>query len=202
MPIHVAQQGDCITNIADRYGLTWQKIWNRPENSEIKSQRKDPNVLYPGDSIFVPELEPRVETRATDKSHKFVKKGTPAKLDLRLMIEDKPRAGVPYRLEIDGMVKSGTTDGGGHVKETLPPGAQHGKLYVGTGATQDVYELEFGAVDPIDTPEGFAGRLKDLGYGTDDMPEAIRAFQKKKNLEITGEVNDATRDALKSEFGQ
>jgi len=202
MPVHLVQQGECITSIADRLGLSWQRIWNHPENLGLRQQRKDPNVLYPGDAVFVPDLELREESRATDQRHRFKKTGEPAKLNLRLLIEDQPRAGEAYRLVIDGVSITGTVDGSGHIKQSLPPGATSGMLYVGSGATQDVYKLQFGNLDPIDTPEGVAGRLRSLGYGTDEISEAIRAFQEKERLSVTGEADDATRNRLVNRFGQ
>jgi hypothetical protein len=75
-------------------------------------------------------------------------------------------------------------------------------LYVGNGTTQDVYQLQLGTLDPIDTSTGLTARLFNLGYGTDDIAEAIRAFQAKKRLPVTGQADDATRSRLVSEFGQ
>jgi hypothetical protein len=202
VPDHVVAQGECITSIADQYGLPWERVWNHPQIAALRQKRKDPNVLYPGDSLFVPDLDLRKELRPTDKRHPFKKKGTPAKLDLCLLEEDKPRAGEPYRLLIDGVMKTGTIDGSGHIRQNLPPGARSGTLYVGSGSTQDVYQLNFGVLDPIDTDEGVAGRLRNLGYGTEDIAEAIRAFQDKEKLPVTGEADDATRARLVSKFGQ
>ena len=201
MPVYTVQEGDCITSIADQAGLTWQKVWDHPENAGLRQQRTDPNVLYPGDSVFVPDLEIRKESRPTDQRHRFKKLGSTAKLKLRLLVEDKPRAGEPYKLVIDGVTKSGTTDGNGFINQSLPPGATSGTLYVGTGV-QDVYQLSFGALDPIDTPEGVTKRLLNLGYGTDDLAEAISAFQQKQGLTVTGQVDAATRAKLQSEHGQ
>jgi peptidoglycan hydrolase-like protein with peptidoglycan-binding domain len=45
-------------------------------------------------------------------------------------------------------------------------------------------------------------RLSDLGYGTDNMSEALKAFQAKQKLEVSGNIDDATRARLKEIFGQ
>jgi hypothetical protein len=73
---------------------------------------------------------------------------------------------------------------------------------VGDGATKDTFELKFGSLDPVETDTGVSGRLVNLGYGSDDPKEAIKAFQQKQGLPVTGEVDDATRSALKDQFGQ
>ena len=203
MSAHTVAQGECISSIAKQYGLLWETLWNHPENAKLRESRKDPNVLYPGDTVFVPDRDVQFEACATDQRHRFKMKAEKAKLRLRILEEDKPRAGVAYRLEIDGFTKaSGKIDGSGYINETLPPGARKGRLYVGTGSTQDIYDLSFGVLDPIDTPEGVAGRLLNLGYGTENLKEAIKAFQHKEQLPVTGEADDATRERLVSKFGQ
>ncbi len=202
MPNHAVQRGDCISSIADQYGLTWQTVWNRPENSELRQRRKDPNVLYPGDIVFYPDLDPRIESCATDQRHKFATKDTPAKVKILLLDADKPRGGVHYELVIDGVSQSGSADGAGYVRASIPPHAQAGRLIVGEGSTKDVFEFVFGTVDPVDTDEGLRGRLTDLGYGTDNIAEALKAFQEQQKLPVTGEADAATRDKLKEKFGQ
>jgi N-acetylmuramoyl-L-alanine amidase len=202
MPNYTVQQGDCVTSIADRYGLLWTTVWNHPSNGGLRQLRKDPNVLYPGDQLFVPDLDPKQADCATNQKHPFVKKGAPAKVKIRLLDQDQPRAGVAYQLEIDGALKSGVTDSDGYVQQPLPPGAQRGKLSVGDGATKDVYEIQFGALDPFDTDSGVRSRLLSLGYGGDDMKAAIQAFQKKEGMQVTGEMDAATQSRLKDRYGQ
>ena len=48
-----------------------------------------------------------------------------------------------------------------------------------------------------------AGRLQDLGYSArKGLPGALRKFQKDKDLQVTGQVDTATRNKLKELFGQ
>jgi peptidoglycan hydrolase-like protein with peptidoglycan-binding domain len=202
MPNYTVQQGDCVTSIANQYGLLWTTIWKHPNNGQLRQLRKDPNVLYPGDQLFVPDLEVKQVDRPTDQRHTFVKIGAPAKLKIRLLDQDQPRAGVAYQLEIDGALKSGVTDSGGYIQQPLPPGAERGKLTVGAGSTRDVYEIQFGSLDPFDTDTGVRGRLVNLGFGGDDMKEAIMAFQQKEGIPVTGEADAATQSRLQTRHGQ
>ena len=203
MPEHVVRQGDCISSIADRYGLFWQTIWNHGQNSQLRQERRNPNVLYPGDVVFVPDRQEKRESGATDQRHRFRKRGVPAKVRIRLLLDDEPRANEPYRFCIDGEWREGTTDGDGYIEESIPPNAQQGEILLGEGESQDVYEFAFGTVDPVDTDEGVQHRLSDLGFDVEEDPEAaVKEFQAKEELEATGTVDQATRDRLKGRFGQ
>ncbi len=202
MPTYNVRQGDCISSIADELGLKWETVWNHGNNASLRAKRKDPNVLYPGDEVYVPDRENKELPRPTDQKHKFVKKGEPTKLKLRLLDDYQPRAGVKYQLEIDGVSKSGTTDSDGFIKEMIPAGARSGRLLVGPGPTKDCYDLRLGELDPLETEDGIRGRLIDLGFGADNLNDAISAFQKREGLETTGEANDATLNRLKERFGQ
>jgi hypothetical protein len=202
MPTHIVAQGDCTGSIADAYGFSWETVWNHPKNEALRAKRKEPNVLFPGDEIFVPEVQIRKESRPTGKRHKFVKKVAEAKLSLRLLDNDQPRANVPYTLVVDGKTIAGVTDGDGFVKQVIPSGAQHGRLSVGAGTTKEIYEFQFGTVDPIETEEGVRGRLVNLGFAADNLADAISAFQLKEELSITGEADAATRARLQDRFGQ
>ena len=197
------KQGDCISSIAYKYGFFPDTIWNDSANAELKDKRKDPNVLYPGDVVVVPDKQLKEESGATEQKHRFRKKGVPAMLKVRLTVNDEPRANVPYKLMIDGNWTEGTTDGDGFVEESLPPGAKKGMLVVGDADSQNVFEFNLGTVDPLDTEEGVKSRLRDLGYNVDDdFPGELRAFQTKEGLEPTGEVDEVTRSKLKDRFGQ
>jgi hypothetical protein len=202
MPTHVVAQGECTSSIADAAGLSWETVWNHPDNAELREKRKDPNVLYPGDELFVPDVQVKWESRPTTKRHTFIKKTAKVTIHLRVLDADKPRANVPYTLVVEGTTLSGATDGGGFLKHTIPANAKSGQLTVGEGASKDVFELLFGTVDPIDTEEGVRGRLLDLGFVTDNLAEAISAFQRKEKLTVTGEADAATCARLKEKFGQ
>jgi Putative peptidoglycan binding domain len=200
---HKVKQGECITSISDKYGFFPDTLWNLSENAQLKQKRKDPNVLFAGDEVFIPDKQEKTESCATEQKHRFRKNGVPAKMKVRLMLNDEPRANEPYKLLIDGEWKEGTADAEGFVEESIPPGAQKGKLFVGKGDRQEIFEFNLGTVDPIETEEGVRCRLLNLGYSVgEDMAAAIRAFQEKEDIQITGIVDDATWSKLKEKFGQ
>jgi N-acetylmuramoyl-L-alanine amidase len=200
---HTVQQGDCLSNIAEQYGIPWKTVWNHPDNADIKQSRKDPNVLYPGDIVNVPDKDLKEESRAVDARHKFKKKGEPTHIKIRLLLDDQPRSGLRYQLVVNGTTSKGSTDGGGYLRETIPPDASTGVLIVGAGTAQEIFQLGFGTLDPIETDSGVRGRLEALGYEVqEDLAPAVRAFQSKEKLEPTGVMDDSLRAKLKEKFGQ
>jgi Putative peptidoglycan binding domain/LysM domain len=200
MPEYTVKQGNCISSIAQKHGLFWEKVWNHPKNAELKESRKDPNILYPGDVVFVPDKEEKEETGATEQRHRFRKKGVPALLRLIVEIEGEIIANAPYVLEVDGKLYSGETDEDGMLEVGIEPNAKKGHLTVG----ELDYELELGGMDPLNEHVGIQTRLQNLGFYEGDLDgkvnpetkEALILFQRSTGIEATGEMDQTTRDKL------
>src|SRR5438128_2580008 len=99
---HKVQQGECLSSIAKTYGFTnYRAIYDHPKNALLKKKRPDPNVLLPGDCLFIPEKQDKQEARGTDRQHHFeVRRPT---VLLRLVLrdeEDRPYADASYVLTI------------------------------------------------------------------------------------------------------
>jgi len=208
MPIkYQVEQGDCISSIAFEHGFFPDTIWNHPSNAALKEKRKDPNVLLPGDIVFVPDKRLKELTRPTEHLHKFQCKGVPEKLKLQLLLNGVPRASVSYKLTIDDdLVLSGKTDGQGRLQHSIPPNARTGKLIVNN---EEAYELLLGDLNPADDLTGIQGRLRHLGFYdgpideqiTPEMEQALQEFQLSVGLEPDGAINQQTIDALKKAYG-
>jgi hypothetical protein len=210
VPRYAVKQGDCIMSIAEEFGFLWETIWNYPDNADLKELRKDPNILHPGDVVVIPEKTPRNESAPVDQLAHYVKKTPKAQVRLRLLdLRRQARANVDYTATVDGVVSSGTSDGDGFITLIVPPNARQLKLKVTEGAKTDEYTLPLGSIDPIGEVSGVQHRLANLGYscgseqGTlgESTRGAIRAFQKETNLNVTGELDDATRQKLKEMHG-
>ena len=210
------QSGDCMSSIAFDHGFFWETLWNLPENADLKTQRKNPNVLMPGDIVHIPDLTPKDESRPTDQRHKFRLKGIPEILNMKLLDAfHQPRANVDYTITIDGNSQKGTTDADGSLKMSIPPGAMTGKLVVASPGDKDgkpipgqpknqVMNLQLGDLNPVTEVSGVKARLTNLGFYMgpidenldDDMKRAIRSFQRRKGLAVTGESDAATQSKL------
>jgi hypothetical protein len=204
---YTVKQGDCISSIAFKYGFFPDTIWNDSKNSDLKQRRNDPNVLFPGDEVWIREKEHKEESCATEKRHRFKRKGVPEFLIVQLKIDDEPIANEPYVLEIDGALSEGRTDGDGKVEITIPPNANKGKITLRESG--DEYELELGCLDPITEISGVQARLRNLGFECGPIDgklgsktqSALREFQKHNKLDATGDLDDETRQKLKESHG-
>jgi len=205
------RQGECLNVIADRSGFFWQTLWNHPKNARLKSERKDPNILLPGDRVFIPEKTPREESAATEQRQRFRRKGVPSKMKIRLQRcgTAEPYANKRYVLNVDGKLSEGTVDGEGNVALPIPPGTRKAVLTVGEGQAQESFDLEFGALDPPDSIRGAQQRLRNLGFLSGEPKErwdapsesALVRFQAQHLVtgdeEPSGVFDEKTKEKLK-----
>jgi hypothetical protein len=202
MPLeYEVQQGDCIASIAYEYGFFPDTLWNLAENAELKKLRKDPYVLLPGDIVHIPDKRIVEYPRATENTHVFKRKGVPEYLTIQLWKDREPRRNIKYSITIDGITREGTTDGEGILKYPIAPNAREAVIRLADG---NVYTLQLGHLDPVETTIGVQKRLHALGYFDESidgelseaLTEAIRQFQQDNGLPDTGELDAATRGEL------
>jgi len=207
MPKIRVKQGDSVSSIATAHGFSWKTVWDHAENAELKELREDPNVLYEGDELFVPERTLKQESAATEAMHRYRRLDIPDKLRLQILYEGEVQASASYVLDVDGQAFEGTTDGDGWIEQPISPEAHRARLTVGDGDDALVFQLELGHLEPIDEPGGAEARLRNLGYDPDQISgdsddafrEALLAFQKAQELEETGELDEDTAGLLRDE---
>jgi hypothetical protein len=201
---HEVVQGECFHSIATDYGFFWESLWNHPANAELRRLRKDPSVVNPGDVVRIPEKSIRWDDGPTETRHRFRRKGQPARVRIQVRRNDEPRANEPYSIEIDGRLEQGTLDANGMLDVPIVPNAQRAVLRVGEGDNQEVFPLVLGHVDTIDTERGARERLRCLGFDGDepDFAELLKSYQRHRDLEPTGQLDQATKDRLTQDFGE
>ena len=87
---HIVQQGECILSIAQDHGHLFETVWNDPQNAQLQSVRKDPNILLEGDRVHVPSIKRKAAPCQSAARHTFRKKGT-ARFVLRIVEEPQPK---------------------------------------------------------------------------------------------------------------
>lgn len=99
---HTVTPGECINSIADEFGMFWETIWNDPGNSDLRCNRVNPDLLLPGDRLVIPDKRPGCASGATDKRHRFRRKGVPVELVLRIMKDRWETAAIEYSSDTNG----------------------------------------------------------------------------------------------------
>lgn len=207
MSNYVIKDGDCVINLAEKNGLSPDTIWDHPQNTALRETRTDKNVLLPGDILFIPERQEKSEDGSTNQRHRFRKMGTPARLRLQLMNGEDPISNEDYILLVDGNFFEGTTDADGRIEQIIPPNSAQVKLRIGQNF--DEYHINLGHIDPPDYVSGVQGRLKNLGFyrGPVDgelgaqTEAALRRFQHKYDLDVSGVLDDQTCRRLQEIYG-
>jgi hypothetical protein len=217
--IHKVVQGEYLFGIAKKYGFPdWKKIWDHGQNAELKELRKNPNVLFPGDEVFIPDPELREEDRPTDNLHTFV---APAeKLMLRVVLTrvyGEPYKGAPCVLIANADRKELTADGDGMIEQEIKPTITKATLQAEdevqvNGAPEKIdreVELLIGNLDPVKEPSGQRARLANLGYyrlpadtvDDDEFKSSVEEFQCEHSLQVDGVCGPNTQAKLLSEHG-
>lgn len=211
--------GDCLSSIAKQYGFKWQTLWDFGPNAQLKSKRKDPNILMPGDIVRIPPTGDKQESKAVDQHHRFKRKAEQAVLKLRVLVDSEPIKNEPcllvYHVSGKETIKSGKTDGDGNVeidgsKEIKMPGdTRDAILRVGSPPAQLLYTLAIGKLAPSDQLLGVQQRLNNLGYraGPEDgqfgprTKEAVRWFQQAHDLQQDGIPGPQVQNKLREIHG-
>jgi N-acetylmuramoyl-L-alanine amidase len=203
--VHVVRQGECLSSIARAYGFSdWRRIYDDPANADFKRKRPNPDLIYPGDLLTIPDRKPATFVVTTGAVHKF--KVNLPKARLRILLEvDEPYA---YELAVGNRLFTGQTDGKSPIDEPVPANVAEGQLTIWPAAADrtaaTVWELKPGHLDPVDELSGVQGRLANLGYywgpvdgqPSADLDAAVRRFQNDENLDSANGLDDATRARL------
>jgi N-acetylmuramoyl-L-alanine amidase len=202
MPKRKVGVGETTSSLAKKKGFFWRTIWEHAENASLRAKRKDPNVLYETDEIFIPERETKTVSKGTEAQHVFRRKGEPSKIKMQMLQLGKPRADEDYILDVDGKQTNGKTDADGRLEHFIPGDAKSGKLIFKGG--KEVHHLRLGNLDPLDQISGVQQRLNNLGYNCggemgkfgEKTREALKKFQAENKLDESGEPDAATKAKL------
>jgi hypothetical protein len=164
---YTVQQGDCLSSIADDFGfLDYRTIYDDPLNDDFRALRPNPNLIYPGDVLYIPDRDGKDEDRPTNAQHTFVARVSYRFLRLKMLYDDgTPIASKAYKLTTRYEECDGTTGGDGKIEELISNKARSATLEI-DGAT---WNLNIGNLNPLENcgdngVSGYQARLKNLGY--------------------------------------
>lgn len=207
---HTVEQGDHLSKIAKKYGFSdYRTIWDHGQNADLRQKRPNPNVLFPGDRLYIPDKELKSVSRSTNQQHTFQVKAQ--RLKLRLVLEDlyeKPIANAPCELHVESEIHQLTTDGRGKIEQDIPTTAENVRLIIRSKETaldDLIIPIKIGHLDPVDEMTGQQARLANLGYytGPIDGQEnpafrlAVEEFQCDQGLAVDGVCGPQAQAKLK-----
>lgn len=215
---HTVVQGEHLSSIAKKYGFSsYKTIWDHGQNTELKKQRQNPNVIFPGDKLFIPDRAEKEESRNTEQKHRFELKAE--NLKLRLVLEDlyeKPIANAKCELHVEGEQFELTTDAQGKIERDIRPTDERVFLTIQdpqTPINEILIPIKVGHLDPVDEVSGQKGRLNNLGYFAGPLDgkseeenqamflSAVEEFQCDHGLVVDGKCGPATQAKLKQVHG-
>ena len=213
---HTVAQGETLTRIAKQYGLSsWKTIYNHPDNADFRALRSNPDIIYPGDTIAVPEPEQKPRRFHTNK--KVVFRIPSEKEFFRLTLQNKSGQPLPdtkVSLTIAGTLHELTSDANGLIEVELPNGDESdGTIEVFTDKDSESpshsFELQLGSLDPVETLSGVQARCNALGFncGVADgimgskTRSGVKAFQASQALDVDGVPGPKTKAKLKEVYG-
>jgi N-acetylmuramoyl-L-alanine amidase len=214
MKTHKVQKGDCMSSLAEEYGLhDPQLIYSHTDNAALKTKRTNPNVLYKGDVVKVPDKEPGKDSGGDSKKHRFKAKGLVT--HLRFLVEDFDGTAIGnkrYKLEVGGESFEDTTGGDGLVEQMVSASATEGKLTIWLDDEKTraiMWPLEIGNLDPHEEISGVQARLNNLGFNSGPVDgingkltkAAVKDFNAKHSIAGGEVISTDTRNKLKQLYG-
>ena len=221
---YVVRDGDYLTAIAYRFGTTVAKILAEPQNSKLKSSRPNPEILAPGDVLYIPKTKPTWTPATVGGTTAF--KATPPTVKVTVVLNDHEGKPLANEAVVTDPVttKKGdpplTTDGSGALTLTVSIHVREIKVTVTSKLLTFMFRV--GGLDPHTQNRGLLSRLRHLGYIGSEGPHTgarpwltefavahealilargISEYQRKNRKDVTGVADEDLQGAIKDEHG-
>lgn len=207
--LYVVEPGDYLDKIALLVGAPPKDIWDLPENKELRALRM-PDLLCAGDVLHVPDQLPTTFDLTGGQTNTFEGNVPKRSVVLRFLDEDgTPLGEEPCEVLGVGETLCTSTKRDGTLEFKVPVLLREAQVYF--TERQRVFPIRVGELDPVHERSGQTQRFRNLGL-LDDEPDSVFSaeelfemtvaeFQRSKKLSATGQVDDATRDALEKDHG-
>jgi hypothetical protein len=209
---YVVRQGESLYTIARAHGLEPDAIWRDGKNTEV-ARTRDPDILAPGDLLYLPPRPAPSLRVAPQTSNAFTAKVPAVVVAVAFQDENGPLRGERYVVTGLGEPVEGALDGRGGL--ALPVPVSVATFVVEFPERRIAHSVWVRHLDPVSEPSGLRARLVHLGYGpmgqdsadpytfVSDEAErrAIAAFQRAVGLTVTGVADEKTRAKLTEMHG-
>lgn len=210
---YVIQQGDYLAKLAFRLGFDANAVWNAPENRALRDLRPSSDLLQPGDILQVPPPSPAGPSLTSGTSNEYAAEVPTVDVALLMqdpegtILKDEPCEIAGLAAGAGGSPTPETTDGEGVLALKVPVTLR--EIEVHLPRLNVTLHVLVGDMDPENERSGVQKRLQNMGYGYFDpdvdpdeaLAGAVRAFQASNGLEPSGQVDDATRKAIRESYG-
>jgi len=213
---HTVLQGESVSMIAKRYGFpSWQSLYDHPDNQEIKKLRPDPDLIFPGDEIVIPDRIKAIFKAKLNEKQTFRSKAKKSVIKLKIgAIGGKIWADRKVELQVDGQIIEAKTDDQGIAQFKLPK--RHSQkailnIYTVKETSKPSYsvEVKLGHLDPITELTGQQARLSALGFDCGLLSpktnkryeKAVEDYQQAMGLKVDGICGPETQKSLEKEYG-
>jgi hypothetical protein len=218
---YVVRSGDYLTALAFARGTTVDDILADPNNADFKKQREHPEILLPGDIVYLPEPDRKWLPATVGSTNNFTVKVP--EVDVKVTLSG-PDGKALANKSVTTVPPLGTapltTDGSGGLTLHVPVFLDVVRITVDGGGP--VFDVKVGNLDPHDEPSGLISRLRQLGHIghesahaqarqwlADDaeglhqlaLQRGIEAFQASKGQDVTGVADDALCKDVRDDHG-
>ena len=219
MRAYIVGRGEDLQSIAARLGFDPEEVWNASENQGLRELRDNPQVLAPGDVLYVPDVEETELALRAKTTNEYTADIEYVEVNLaRSAGGGEARANEPY--EVHGLreVVRGNADGEGRIPLEVP--AHVRTLHVYFPEQRSSARVRLGHLDPPTEASGIRARLFNLGYlasgdvlgpryapnrspaaAAAELRAAVEHFQEDAGLEVTGELDQQTCTAIRDRHG-
>jgi len=209
-------QGDTLSRIAKNHGFAnYKAIYEHESNTDFRAKRDNPNIIFPGDIITIPDPKPVFKSLTSAKINVFkIKKHAEYfRADFKDS-EGNSWSGKRVILSLDGVETESFVNDDGTIEIELAENSPETgtlSLYFDDESQEpsEIFEVSLGHLDPVDTETGIQARCRLLGFDCGEVDgdiaekstAGIKGFQAEYGLIIDGNAAAITQAKLKEIYG-